>query len=369
VVGEHAADDALQHALVCAWHSLRRRRAVRHARAWLFTIVHRSALQLLREDRTFTGASDREPVHPHSIEDEFEHALDARVALSALAVLPRREREALVGVALEGRSTREVARDLGVAEATARQLVFRARARLRAALRIGASPAVVIFVRVRTFARAIARRVGGALHHGAAPLRSFATPSALAPAVVCVTAGASGVCVLALPHARDHAPARAASAPGAVRRSESGASAEAPPLSERRSSRSSSPSNHSLRGEHSSGQLGATRALTPSSATVALAVSAPLAGAKRAGHSMGHGGAGGTEPPLAGGGLPTSPALRGAGVLGPVREAVGGVVGAATKAAGEAVEDVKLPAVEVGPDGTVVQTALHALEALKTHVL
>src|SRR5579859_5818374 len=47
VVGDHAAEDALQHALACAWDSLRRGCEVRHARAWLFAIVHNAALHML----------------------------------------------------------------------------------------------------------------------------------------------------------------------------------------------------------------------------------------------------------------------------------------------------------------------------------
>jgi len=45
IAGEHAAEDALQHAFACAWHSLRRGSDVRHVRAWLFAIVRNSALQ------------------------------------------------------------------------------------------------------------------------------------------------------------------------------------------------------------------------------------------------------------------------------------------------------------------------------------
>ena len=65
--------------------------------------------------------------------DEVERREDARDALSGLAALPERQREALLRVAVEGRPQGEVARELGVSEGAVRQLVHRARLTLRAA--------------------------------------------------------------------------------------------------------------------------------------------------------------------------------------------------------------------------------------------
>ncbi len=59
------AEDALQHALMSAWVALRDRGVeVAHPRAWLYGIVHNSAVTLLRRARHDTVAL-HEAVEPH----------------------------------------------------------------------------------------------------------------------------------------------------------------------------------------------------------------------------------------------------------------------------------------------------------------
>ena len=63
----------------------------------------------------------------------MERRAVVRQTLTGLAALPERQREALLRIAVEGRTQEEVARELGVTEGAVRQLVHRARLTLRAA--------------------------------------------------------------------------------------------------------------------------------------------------------------------------------------------------------------------------------------------
>ncbi|MDA0185201.1 sigma-70 family RNA polymerase sigma factor [Solirubrobacter phytolaccae] len=124
------AEDAVQQAFLAAWSALQRGDDVRDLRAWLYRIVHNTALNALR-------ASGYEWAElPDSIagaDSELDRRMDVREALTGLAALPERQREALLRIAVEGRPQTEVAAELGVSEGAVRQLVHRARLTLRAA--------------------------------------------------------------------------------------------------------------------------------------------------------------------------------------------------------------------------------------------
>jgi RNA polymerase sigma-70 factor (ECF subfamily) len=210
VVGDHAAEDALQHALACAWDSLRRGCEVRHARAWLFAIVHNAALHLLGDRPEMASEMAQESACVHSAEEEFERSARARAALSAIAALPLRQREALAS-SLAGRSARELAVELGIGEGAVRQLLFRARTRARAGLASFAPPALVLRLRAyagrvqrpRAFGSMLRRAHGHAIRHATGPLGPFPSPAAIGSVLVLVTTGA-GVGSLALSAAPHH---------------------------------------------------------------------------------------------------------------------------------------------------------------------
>jgi RNA polymerase sigma-70 factor (ECF subfamily) len=134
IVGDGAAQDALQHALISAWRALRRGCEVRNARAWLFTISHRSSLQLLRAQSEPAAELSLALVGASSPHDVLERRAQLRATLAAVAELPPHERDALLLTTVYGRSGRDAARALGVSEPQVRQLVFRARGRAREAL-------------------------------------------------------------------------------------------------------------------------------------------------------------------------------------------------------------------------------------------
>ena len=79
-------------------------------------------LPLAPEGATADGAT---------LEDVVEQRALVRDALTELARLPKRQRQAIVGTALDGRGRIEVAMSMGLSEGAVRQLVHRARARLR----------------------------------------------------------------------------------------------------------------------------------------------------------------------------------------------------------------------------------------------
>src|SRR5690349_20534500 len=132
-LAEAHAEDALQQAYLAAWSALRRGDEVRDLRAWLYRIVHNTALNQLRVSGYEYAELDDALRGTEAPQEEMERRAVVRQTLTGLAALPGRLREALLRIAVEGRSQEEVARELGVAEGAVRQLVHRARLTLRAA--------------------------------------------------------------------------------------------------------------------------------------------------------------------------------------------------------------------------------------------
>jgi RNA polymerase sigma factor (sigma-70 family) len=136
VAGGSNAQDALQQALLSAWRALRGDCDVRDLRRWLFTIAHRSALRARREQDARFGELPGTLAGSRSALEELEQSARVKETLAAIAALPPLERDALVSTAVHGTSGRDAAHALGVSEGTLRQLVFRARARTRAAVHV-----------------------------------------------------------------------------------------------------------------------------------------------------------------------------------------------------------------------------------------
>ena len=133
VLPDARAEDALQHALVAAWGALRRGDDVQELRPWLYRIARNTALNQLRTSGyDHDGLSER-LLGERGPDEALEHRMRARTALARLSSLPDRQRDALVRVALHGRSHAEVADDLGLSQGAVRQLVHRARIALRTA--------------------------------------------------------------------------------------------------------------------------------------------------------------------------------------------------------------------------------------------
>jgi RNA polymerase sigma factor (sigma-70 family) len=153
IAGAASGQDAVQDALLCAWNALRAGVEVHTLRPWLYTIAHRSAIATLDGERhpaslefadTLTGG--------RSTADEASQAARLRETLTALAGLPEPQRAALIGSAVHGKTGSQLARQLGISECTARQLVFKARATLRAGASACLLPPAIVLRLIRRVA-------------------------------------------------------------------------------------------------------------------------------------------------------------------------------------------------------------------------
>jgi RNA polymerase sigma factor (sigma-70 family) len=134
MVPEARAEDVLQQALVSAWRALRRGDQVHDLRPWLFRIARNAAVSHLRK----AGGPDAPElldtlVAAASPQEEAERREVVQETLEAVAGLPERQRQALLRIAVQGRSQDEVAEELGVSRIAVRQLVHRARTTVRSA--------------------------------------------------------------------------------------------------------------------------------------------------------------------------------------------------------------------------------------------
>src|ERR1700759_2441285 len=110
MVPEERAEDVLQQALVSAWAALRRGDDVHDLRAWLFRIVRNAAVSSLRRADP-PDVLETLVVAP-SPQEEAERRAVVQETLEAVASLAKRQREALLRIAVQGRSQDEVADDL-----------------------------------------------------------------------------------------------------------------------------------------------------------------------------------------------------------------------------------------------------------------
>ena len=133
MLGGSRAEDALQQGLLQAWVALQRDIAVRNPRAWLFRVVHNSAVDALRSARPEQTALSDSVRAPARVEADVEMLQAARDTLAGVAALPDLQREALLRTALDGHSHEHVGSALGVSADAVRGLVYRARTSLRAA--------------------------------------------------------------------------------------------------------------------------------------------------------------------------------------------------------------------------------------------
>jgi RNA polymerase sigma factor (sigma-70 family) len=123
-------EDAVQQAFLNAFTALQRGGEVRHLRGWLH--------QILRHEVTRTRMPTEVPLeaatsYGEPLEDTVQRRATAHATLVQLSALPDRQRDALLGTAVLGFPRAHVARTMGLSEGAVRQLVHRARLRLRQA--------------------------------------------------------------------------------------------------------------------------------------------------------------------------------------------------------------------------------------------
>jgi RNA polymerase sigma factor (sigma-70 family) len=221
IAGAAAGQDAVQDALLSAWNALRAGVEVHTLRPWLYTIAHRSAIATLDGERhpaslefadTLTGG--------RSTADEASQAARLRETLTALAGLPEPQRAALIGSAVHGKTGSQIARQLGISECTARQLVFKARATLRAGASACLLPPAIVLRLIRRVA-SLPARLAPTIRGGAAADQVELTGRLLklaATAVAGITLVGSGALHLVThPAARARRPHASIAVPGPTR--------------------------------------------------------------------------------------------------------------------------------------------------------
>lgn len=134
-LGEHSrlAEDVVQEALLSAHRAIAAGTRPAHPKAWLFAIVRNAAIDAARASRP-AGAIEE---HRHGTADEVVPATVEQGEwidwlMSAIGELPDRQREALVGHTIEGRSYREIAARQQTTVSAVKSLIGRARRALSA---------------------------------------------------------------------------------------------------------------------------------------------------------------------------------------------------------------------------------------------
>ncbi len=141
------AEEIVQLALLKTWIALREGAEVRELKAWLYRVVHNTAVNALR-DSAHDGESCADPAsaleaHPpcQPAEDSpLDRRLAMREALAEVAALPPLQREVIVRTAVAGHSHEQVASDLGITNGAVRGLLYRARTTLRTAITVLTPP-------------------------------------------------------------------------------------------------------------------------------------------------------------------------------------------------------------------------------------
>jgi RNA polymerase sigma factor (sigma-70 family) len=124
------AEDAVQEAFLAAHRTIARTSPELRLGGWLFRIAHNASLGILGR-RVSTASLDAVPVFGESADDVVMRQERLRDAFRAISGLPEIERRVLVERVFGGSSHREIAIGVGRSEGAVRQLLCRARTRLR----------------------------------------------------------------------------------------------------------------------------------------------------------------------------------------------------------------------------------------------
>jgi RNA polymerase sigma factor (sigma-70 family) len=123
-------EDAVQQAFLNAFAALQAGADVQHLRGWLHQIL-RNAVTKGRVP--IDAPLDSVTAYGEPLEETVQRRATARATLAELSALPDRQRDALLRTAVLGHPRAQVAHTMGLSEGAVRQLVHRARLRLRQA--------------------------------------------------------------------------------------------------------------------------------------------------------------------------------------------------------------------------------------------
>jgi RNA polymerase sigma-70 factor, ECF subfamily len=188
-LGENAglAEDVVQEALLSAHRAIAAGTCPEHPRAWLFAIVRNAAVDAVRATRP-AGTLDE---HDHGTADELVPAAVEQGEwidwlMGAIGELPARQREALVGHTIEGRSYREIAARQQTTVSAVKSLIGRARRALSSADTL---PAAGLGFPFAAFSRALGSLLSRGPLAGKAGAKGVAGMLAQAAVAATVTTG------------------------------------------------------------------------------------------------------------------------------------------------------------------------------------
>lgn len=128
------AEDAVQEAFLNVWRTASRFDAGRgNPTTWLFTLVHRRAVDAVRRQQKHRYEEFDEQREEGEEPDFRDLDFSPRAVRAQLALLPRRDRELLVWAHYEGLSQTEIAVRAGLPLGTVKSRMFQAYGKLRAA--------------------------------------------------------------------------------------------------------------------------------------------------------------------------------------------------------------------------------------------
>jgi RNA polymerase sigma factor (sigma-70 family) len=133
LLGPARAEDAVQQTFLKAYRGISDGDSELELQAWLYRIARNVAHDVLRQNGAIAEPIDEVGTASASAADVLAQRERFRTLVAAMRRLPARQRRAIVGRELEGRSHADLASELGVTDGAVRQLIHRARNALRGA--------------------------------------------------------------------------------------------------------------------------------------------------------------------------------------------------------------------------------------------
>ena len=138
IVGPDLAEDAAQQALLKALLAMRSQTSPpAQIRPWLLRVAHNASIDMVRRQALESGGDPGDSAElegaSRSPVDVIEGRRELRAIVREIGRLPERQRQALLLRAIEGHGYEQIADALDASEGVVRQLIYRARERVRAA--------------------------------------------------------------------------------------------------------------------------------------------------------------------------------------------------------------------------------------------
>jgi RNA polymerase sigma factor (sigma-70 family) len=194
LVGRDEAEDVLQQTFANALGALGRDDRAIEIRPWLYRIAHNLAVNDLRRSGRHHEQLDDQFDGVPQPPDVLDRKLQVELLVESIGGLPERQREAIVALEFEGRSYEEIAHSMSATTPVVRQLVHRARTRLRDACGVLVPAWALRSLVVTDLRTAGSERVGDALTGGAAGAGLLKAGTALL-ATGAIATGAGGLAV------------------------------------------------------------------------------------------------------------------------------------------------------------------------------